>query len=366
MKEAVLMRRAGILLTWIVAMGILFFPAFTWAEEATGQDQAALESIVTELEELRKELAELKKETEVRSQLEATTEEKTEESERILTAVGQEYVLRREGSLGVTYGASYAYNDTDVLENAKAGLIVDHTSNHSLSNSVSAQYGLRNYLTANAAIPFIYKWDEQATESERNATDIGDISFGLQWQPFPTSTGRASYIVNTSLIIPSGASPYKIDVDDALSTGSGFYSALAELSISKPIDPIMAFGSLSYRYTHEVTGLNQPRNGPGDASALKEVSPGDTIGASMGIAYALSYQVTLHLSCQYSHTTSYEYDWHGGESNKTGTSTAASLNIGTGWKLSPEASANVTVGIGMTDSTSDFTLSFSMPFNFTL
>ncbi|WP_300666759.1 hypothetical protein [Desulfoluna sp.] len=361
-----MMRRAGILLIWIVAMGVFFLPAFTWAEEPTGKDQASLESIVTELEQLRSELAAIKQAAQIRDQLESTSEEKTEESERILTAVGQEYVLRREGSLGVTYGASYSYNSSDVLENAKTQLTVDHTSNHSLSNSVSVQYGLRNYLTVNGSIPFLYKWDQQSTSSERNATDIGDISFGCQWQPVPTSTGKASYIVNTSLIIPSGTSPYKIDVDDALSTGSGFYSALAELSISKPIDPIMAFGSLSYRYTHEITGLNQVRNGPNDASALKEVSPGDTIGGSMGIAYALSYQVTLHLSCQYSHTTSYEFDWHGGESNKTGSSTAASMNIGTGWKLSPESSMNITLGVGLTDATSDFTLSFSMPFNFTM
>lgn len=366
MKEAVLKRRAGILLTWIMAWALLSLPANARAEEAATKQQPSFESIVTELEALRKEMGELKHEAEVRRQLEATGDEKTEEGERILTAIGQEYVLRKEGSLGITYGATYDYNSSDVLENAKTNLTVDHTSNHSLSNSISVQYGFRNYLTVNAAIPFIYKWDQQSTSSERNATDIGDISAGIQWQPFPTSTGHASYIINGSVTMPSGASPYEIDVDDALSTGSGFYSALAELSISKPIDPIMAFGSLSYRYTQEVTGLNQPRNGPGDASALAAVSPGDTIGGSMGIAYALSYQVTLHLSCQYSHTTSYEFDWHGGAHNKTGASTAASLNIGTGWKLSPESSANITLGIGLTDSTSDFTLSFSMPFNFAI
>lgn len=366
MKEAVLMRRAGILLTWIVAMGILILPALTWAEEAAGTDQAALESIATELEQLKKEMAAMKQAAQVREQLEATTEEKAEETERILTAIGLEYILRREGSLGVTYGASYAFNSTDILENAKTNMTVDHTSNHTLYSSVSVQYGLKNNLTVNGAIPFVYKWDQQSTASERNATDIGDISFGLQWQPLPTSTGRASYILNTSLIVPSGTSPYEIDVDNALSTGSGYYSVLAELSISKPIDPIMAFGSLSYRYAHDVTDLNQTRNGPNGATALKEVSPGDTFGGSLGIAYALSYQVTLHLSCQYSHTTSYEFEWHGGEQNKSGTSTAASLNIGTGWKLSPESSMNITVGVGLTDATSDFTLSFSMPFNYDL
>lgn len=360
------MRRAGILLRWIVVVVVLLTPALSWSEGLSNKGSAELETLVTELEDLKKEIEKLRQEAEVRKQLEATTEEKTEEGERILTAVGQEYVLRKEGSLGVTYGASYSYNSADVLENAKSNLTVDHTSNHSLSNSISAQYGFRNFLTVNAAIPFVYKWDQQSTASERNATDIGDLSLGLQWQPIPSSRSSATYIVNGSLTLPSGASPYKIDVDEALSTGSGFYSALAELSISKPLDPIMTFGSISYRYTHEVTGLNQARNGPNDASALKEVEPGDTIGISMGIAYALSYQVTLNMSCQYSHTTSYKFKWHGGERNKTGSSTAASLNIGTGWKLSPERSANITVGIGLTDATSDFTLSFSMPFNFML
>ncbi|MCG8470282.1 MAG: hypothetical protein MI742_00295 [Desulfobacterales bacterium] len=360
------MRRAGTLLSWIVVMTVLFLPAVTASAETAGQSPAELETLVTELEELKKELAKLKQEAEVRKQLEATNEEKTEEGERILTAVGQEYVLRKEGSLGITYGASYAYNSSDVLENAKTQLRVDHLSNHSLSNRVSFQYGFRNFLTVNAALPFLYKWDQQSTSSERNATDIGDINIGAQWQPFPSGRTSATYIVNGSLILPSGASPYKIDVDEALSTGSGFYSALAELSISKPIDPIMTFGSISYRYTHEITGLNQARKGPNGASALKEVEPGDTIGVSMGIAYALSYQVTLNISCQYSHTTSYKFRWHGGERNKTGSSTAASLNVGTGWKLSPERSANITVGIGLTDATSDFTFSFSMPFNFML
>ena len=78
------MRRAGTLLRWIVVVSLLSLPVMAWSEEAPGNSPAELQTIVTELEELKKELIKLKQEADVRKQLEATSEEKTEEGDKFI------------------------------------------------------------------------------------------------------------------------------------------------------------------------------------------------------------------------------------------------------------------------------------------
>lgn len=320
-----------------------------------------MEQLNSQLEAMQEEINRLREEADVRNKLKATVEEETEHEKEILSAAGQDYSLSREGSLGIYYNFIYGYNSTDILENI-VDPAVDHSSNHNLTNSVSFKYAFRNNVTLSGAVPFIYKSDQRSSSNERNATDIGDLTFGGMWQPTKSDGSRPTIIYNTSIVFPSGTSPYKIDVDEALSTGSGFYSVALGASISKSYDPIFAFGSASVYYPFDATGLSQRR---GDG-VLTKVEPGKSIGLSGGLAYALSYKVSVNTSISYSYSSKYNYSWQDGSESSSGSSTTAVLNVGTGWRISPRRTISTTLGIGLTNSASDFTFSFSIPFDYKL
>lgn len=356
---------------------LVFLVLFVFVVPATAENDSydtnsdtvmTMQDLSSQMQTLQEEINRLREEAEVRSKLEATLDEQTENEKEILTAAGQDYSLAREGTLEITYGFSYAYNSTDILESLEP--VVDHSSNHNLTNSLIFKYALKNNLTLSSTVPFIYKSDQRSSSNERNATDIGDLSFGGLWQPKKSDGKSPTVICNASLVIPSGTSPYKIDVDEALSTGSGFYSLAAGASVSKSLDPVFVFGSGSIYYPLDVSDLSQRREGPSDgttqATILTKVSPGKTLGLSMGMAYALSYTVSLNTSISYTYTTKYEYSWDTGAKSTSGASTAAILNVGTGWRISPRRTISTSLGLGLTNSASDFTFSFSIPFDYKL
>jgi long-subunit fatty acid transport protein len=279
----------------------------------------------------------------------------------------------KEGTLGIEYTFNYSFYSTDSLEVVKTNEVtsfnLDHISSHNLKNSIFFQYAFLDNVTFSLNIPFVYKWDKTSASNANNATDIGDLSLGARWQPFK-SGDTTTKIINTSFTFPSGASPYKINTEDSLSTGSGLYSFSLGGSLSKTLDPILAFTSLYYGYSLPESGLRQHRTDSSGTRILTRVEPGDQISLSGGIGYALTYTLSVNISLQYSYTNNYTYHWvsQTGVSPKTSgiDSTSAALYLGTGWRISPKQSINVTAGIGLTNADPDFTLAFRIPFDFQL
>lgn len=350
-----------ILVIQVIFIFVAVATAETDSHDSNTETVMTMEDLSSQMKELQDEINRLREEADVRNKLEATLEEKTEEEKEILTAAGQDYALSRQGFLEITYGFDYSYNSTDILESTEQ-LSVDHSSNHKLTNSVYLKYALKNNLTLSTTIPFIYKSDQRSTSSERNVTDLGDLSFGFLWQPTKSDGKSPTIMYNASVVIPTGTSPYKIDINEALSTGSGFYSLSIGSSMSKSLDPVFAYGSVSISYPLDASGLSQIR----DNDVLTKVSPGKSLSLNLGMAYALSYTVSLNTSINYTYSTKYEYDWNDGTSSTSGSSTAAVLNVGTGWRISPKRTVSTSLGIGLTNSSSDFTFSFSIPFDFKL
>lgn len=361
-------KKTILLIPLLILLSITAFAqSYDDESEPSSNEAVNLEELRSQMEALQEEITRLRDESDVRKKLAATVEEATENEKEILTAAGKDYSLAREGTLGINYGFSYSYNSVDILENFK-NPAVDHSANHNVTNSVNVKYAARNNLTISGSLPFVYKNDQRSTSSERTATDIGDLRLNAMWQPKKTVGDKSTVLLNGSITYPSGISPYKIDTSNALSTGSGLYSIGTGASISKSLDPVYVFGSCSLNYPLPQSGLSQRRSSPfATDDVLKKVTPGYSIGGSCGIAYALSYKVNLNTSVSVSHTTKYKYKWRFDQKTSTsGTSTSASLNIGTGWRISPRRSITTSLGIGLTNSASDFTLSFSIPFYFKL
>ncbi len=324
------------------------------------QPDTGFQELQMQIKDLQDKVQVLSDQADVRKKLEISDEEKTAEEKEVLSAAGRDYTLMKQGLLGIEYNFAYSYYSFDVLTEA---INVEQRSNHSLINSISMEYALWNNFTTNLIFPFVYKYDKIGTDDEKDVSDIGDVSLGFLYQPFKTDSVWPATIFTSSYKFDWGRSPYEIIPEEELATGSGYATVSAGLSFSKTVDPIIAFGNLSYAYNFIKDGLDQKRR---NGLSLEKVEPGERLGFTLGMGYALSYNVSLNFSFQYSHQLNTKYYWSNDTDTDSGARTSSVFSIGSGWRLSPKQSISFKLGIGLTDEDPDFTFSFRIPFEFNL
>ena len=239
---------------------------------------------------------------------------------------------------------------------------MEHHANHSLVNTLTIEYPVLNNLTLTGNVPFVYKYDKVKTKYQRTVTDIGDISFGVKYQPFKNTGKWPAPIFSSTLTLPTGRGIYDIDVNKELSTGGSLVSLTNSVSVSKPIDPVNVFASLGYTYSFEKDGINQVRGG----DILEKVKPDGSLSGSVGLGYALSYNMSLSLSYSYSYSFNTKYYYKSGLVSNSGTSVSSSLGISTGWYLTPKRSIIFGLGIGLTENDPDFSVSLRIPLEYNL
>lgn len=295
--------------------------------------------------------------------------------EEVFEAAEKNYSLLKQGGISLNYGFSYSYYADQRLDlvinpnlnsdgeqtgsSSIASADVNPSSTHTFTNSFTLDYGILDNLTVSSSVPLVAKFD---TADELTNFSVGDISGTMRWQPFEYVPGKISQTYFVTVGLPTGDSPYKIDTDKNLSSGSGAYSISAGISASKVLDPVVLFGSASYRYGFGIYGLNQVRG----QGILKSVLPGSDVSFSMGFAYSLSYDVSLSASFQGSFNTSTEFTTldtitNKNRTSKTGSQMSGIMNFALGIRVSPKTIANVNVGYGLTELSPDIILGLSLP-----
>ncbi len=320
------------------------------------QDDSPL-TLQQEVQELKREVQRMRDENEARKRLEVPEEEKSKSVEDILSAVSRQYILLKKGTIGLGYTFGYSYYSGDVITDR-----VEQRSNHNLTNNIDVEYAILNNLTINGNFPFAYKYNKVGTSQSQEATDIGDISLGVQWQPIKAGGKFPTTILSAGVTFPTGTSPYEIDPSNSLSTGNGYYSFSGGVSLSKTLDPLVAFGNLTYSYGLEQDGLSQYWKTMG--ATLTKVDPGSAIGFALGFGYALSYQASLNLSTQFTYSFGSRYFFQDVGVYDPGSSVSSSFNVGTGWRVTPTRSVYFTLGIGLTINDPDFAFAIRVPFEF--
>lgn len=325
------------------------------------QDDPPL-SLQQEVQELRKEVQRMRDEGEARKRLEVPEEEKSKSVEDILSAVSRQYTLLKKGTVGLGYTFNYSYYSGDVIREI---IIVEKRINHNLTNTIDIEYAILNNLTISGNLPLAYKYNQIGTEKSQEATDIGDISLGIQWQPFKAGGIFPTTILSAGVSFPTGTSPYKIDPSASLATGNGYYSFSGGVSFSKTLDPLVAFGNLTYSYGLEQGGLSQyvVDSKKKVIGTLLKVDPGSAIGFALGFGYALSYQASLNLSTQFTYSFGSRY-FYDSLVLDSGSSVSSSFNVGTGWRVTPTRSVYFTLGLGLTINDPDFAFAIRVPFEF--
>jgi hypothetical protein len=285
-----------------------------------------------------------------------------------LSAADRQYSLLRAGKHAITYDLTYSYIGEQLIsanftDQKLTQFAIQNTRGHTITNTVSADFGVKDNLTANLTVPFVSKYSQsEAFSGLSNA--FGDLSVGARFQPFPVTREFPSLTATGTLRLPTGRSPFKTIDGQGLATGAGYGSGTVGINASKIVDPVAIFGSVNFTYGLPAKHLSQVRNG----LTLKEVRPGMGVGFGVGFAYAMSYNISTTMSFQESISarTRLKLLDSGGNSvdSKTASQSSAMLNMGLGVRVSPMTTMNFSVGIGLTSDTPDFTFGVNMPLHF--
>ncbi|MDF2074535.1 transporter [Pseudomonas mendocina] len=278
--------------------------------------------------------------------------------EEVFQAAEKSYTLLKKGERTLTYGFDYSLLRDTQIQTVRTGqnvysVIGQSEAQHTFTNSFTFDYGVWDNLTFSMRVPFLAKYD---TERDLSTYSLGDISASFRWQPWSSVRGRPVTTLFATLGLPTGDSPYDVNLDNGLATGSGYYSLGVGANLSYVIDPVVLFGSLGYTYNLPIRDADQVRGG----RLLEEVDPGSSLSLSMGFAYALSYDVSLATSFQMAHNLAPKFKFSDAtfEGNEQ---TSAVMNFSLGLRTAPNTIVNVNAGFGMTEDSPDVLLGISMP-----
>lgn len=279
--------------------------------------------------------------------------------QEVFTSNERQYSLIKKGEISSYYDIDYTYYrdtqlDMEMAEGQLYQLRVQENATHSMTNTFTFQYGIRDNLTFTASLPLVTKTD---LLKDTSTAGLGDIALGARWEPFPLKAGRLPLILFGNLSTKTGDSPYEVNATNDLATGKGYYSAGVGASTRKYIDPVVLFASVSANYGFKETGLNQRRG----TRVITDFEPGISGGFAFGFAYSFNYDVSLTMSYQQSFNTGSEFTYSSGESYSPADQTSSTLAFSLGVRVSPDTIVNGTVGLGLTEDAPDVSLGLSFP-----
>ncbi|HET8869901.1 MAG TPA: transporter [Aquabacterium sp.] len=283
-----------------------------------------------------------------------------------LTSKDKQYSMLKRGKVNATYDLTYTYigqQQIDAQFDSTTSQLtlfkIDNTRSHTFTHTVSVDYGLLDNVTGTASASLVDRYSE-STSFTGLSHSLGDMTLGARWQPFELKRDAPTVTASGTVRLPTGRSPYRTDASKNLATGSGTTAFTGGLNFSKVVDPVALFGSANVTYSLAATHLNQYRSG----KTLTEVKPGPSIGYGVGFAYALSYDISVNFALQHSISWASTLRFTDGTKYRTSLQNSAVMNYGMGIRFSPTFTMNVTLGVGLTSDSPDFTLGVNVPLNF--
>ena len=295
---------------------------------------------------------------------EGDTDQTTTLLKQTLTSVDKQYSLIKRDKLQVFYDLSYTYIGQEKINaNFSSGTLtlfnLQNDSSHTITNTLTTDYGLRDNLTGTLTVPVVSKYSENPTY-QGLSNSLGDIGLGARWQPVEVQHDHPSMTFVGTLRLPTGRSPFKVDANTGLATGAGVGSLTAGMNVNHIVDPVALFGSVNLTASVPAKHLSQVR---GDQT-LNKVAPGLAFGFGMGFAYALSYNISTSFSVQEMISAGTKLTFKDGSTLKTKTQTSGVLNLGLGYRVSPKTTVNVSVGIGLTVDSPNLIIGMTIPLEF--
>ena len=204
--------------------------------------------------------------------------------------VQQGLLVLPKGSFEVAPSLAYSHSQDQglVLVDTPEGISVVSDQRHrqdALEGALTARYGLPWNSQIQLHVPFSWRRDEAAlgdgTEIDNSDTHIGDIEVELAHQLVTERHGMPGITAAVAWRIPTGNDAFRAPTA-SVATGSGSHQLTGRLSVIKSLDPVVAFGSLSYIHSfsrHEDFG---------------ELDPGNAVDLSLGALLAVSPETSIN------------------------------------------------------------------------
>jgi hypothetical protein len=311
----------------------------------------------------------------------ARAQEDAERREQERALVVREHAPLFERTL--TFDAGYSYSYYDRRQLALSGFLaldaiflgtinLDQTKASLMTLDLSARYGLTDRLSVEAAVPYVWRdtrfvsagaggASNVVTELQLHSNGIGDASLALYYQWLRESARWPDIVTSLRVRAPTGRDPFglkliqpdaensNLNVPQDLPTGTGLWSATANVSALRTYDPVILFGNLGFTWNRadEFDDVSPVLNQVVPA----RVSLGNTIQLSGGIAIALNDRsaVSFSIASALSAATHTKTPGQAEEQRVPGSSVnATTLNIGasyalpSGWTLNGQLAAGLT------------------------
>jgi len=195
-----------------------------------------------------------------------------------------------------------------------------------------------------------YKVQRKSVIKYADTTENGEPT-----EKIKTSHGLGDVMINLNTNIKSKNTKFNIGVktttgqeygnETDMNFGSNYYGLKLGISHIKQLDPVVFFGSVNYFWNIEKDNYN----------------PGDTLQYSLGLAYALSQNLSLNTRIEQSITSSSYQN----NDKIIGTSiNASSLYLGTNYTNQSGSSFNFLIGLGLSEDSVDYSLQINKPYYF--
>lgn len=243
---------------------------------------------------------------------------------------------------------------------------------HTFIGAITGRYGVGDRLEVSGRVPFLYREDTQRSRAvsvgagvdetfNADGSGLGDIEFTARYQFNGGAGGWPIFVGNLAATLPTGKSPYDVDYVLAqgvpgarfpteLQTGSGYVSVQPSITALYPTDPAVFYGNLSYGYNAETD------------EDIGKVDPGDSIGASFGLGFSINERSSFSIGYSHKHVFDTEVD---GDSIPGSNLDIGEFLLGYSFKLTRDASLNLSVSIGATEDAQDIKLTVRLPMSFT-
>lgn len=314
---------------------------------------------------------------------EARREEDAARREQDRALVVREHAPLFDRRFTIDSGITYTYYDRRAL--SLSGFLaldaiflgtinIDQSKASIATFDVTGRYGLTDRLSIEANVPYVFR-DTRfvsggaggaanvVSEVETSSGGIGDVSAAVYYQLVKESARWPDVVTSLRVRAPTGREPFGIkliqpdtqntnlNVPEDLPTGSGVWSATANVSVLRTYDPVILFANLGYTY-HVPTDFDDISPFFGVVNPA-EVSLGNIWQLSTGLAVALNDRTALSLSVASAfqaatHTLAPDAEDDrpvrvpGSGSNSTSLNIGASYLLPSGWTFNGQLAAGLT------------------------
>jgi hypothetical protein len=230
-----------------------------------------------------------------------------------------------------------------------------------LINSLAVRYGIRDNFEGEVKAPVRFQNERHALPEQDNQEDtllgfgLGDIEGSLLYQLPHTSTQAVKWVALLQVKSATGRDLFSINRDEDVPLGTGFWSTKTGISGVKISDPAAVYWSFNYTHNwlrENIRVVSEDSETGEQIVSYIDIKPGNTIDFGGGVAYALNPKLSLSAGM----SVSFNGSTTANEKDLANTSlTSAALRLGAVW-LENRVPVDLSVSIGLTDDSPDFTL----------